>query len=124
MRRWAGNAPSAAVPEDFPYPQFPSFPESELRALTWKHCGILRSEEGLCPAWQKLAFAPVTVHPFPSRGLHELRNMHVVAQLIARAARARRESRGAHFRTDFPEKAEAFRKHSRIVKNSDEVEFV
>jgi L-aspartate oxidase len=37
-----------------------------------------------------------------------------VALLIARCALAREESRGAHFRTDFPEKRAEFARHSRV----------
>ena len=40
----------------------------------------------------------------------ELRNMHLVALLIARCALAREESRGAHYRTDFPAEARRVRK--------------
>ena len=54
---------------------------------------------------------------------YELRNMHAVAHLIARSALARRESRGAHFRSDYPEKQAAFAKHS-LLTGSDEVRFV
>jgi L-aspartate oxidase len=42
-----------------------------------------------------------------------------VARLIARAALAREESRGAHFRTDFPEKRPEFARHSIIAGESD-----
>jgi L-aspartate oxidase len=43
--------------------------------------------------------------------------MHQVAYLISAAALAREESRGGHYRTDFPEKSPAFEKHS-ILKRS------
>jgi aspartate oxidase len=38
-------------------------------------------------------------------------NMREVALLIARCALAREESRGAHFRTDYPAKRPEFAKH-------------
>ena len=41
--------------------------------------------------------------------MYELRNIHAVALLIARCALAREESRGAHFRMDFPTPARGIR---------------
>jgi L-aspartate oxidase len=43
------------------------------------------------------------------------RNLHQVAWLIARSALAREESRGAHFRTDFPVKRAEFETHSIVT---------
>ena len=55
----------------------------------------------------------------PSRLDFELRNMHSVTTLIARSALARRESRGGHYRTDFPESSAAFQKHSAVRLGGD-----
>jgi L-aspartate oxidase len=41
--------------------------------------------------------------------------MHQVASLIALAALAREESRGGHYRIDFPSKSSAFEKHSLLT---------
>jgi L-aspartate oxidase len=52
----------------------------------------------------------------PSRPACELRNVWTLAQLIARSALAREESRGSHYRSDFPYRSdEDFRKHSHIA---------
>jgi L-aspartate oxidase len=49
-----------------------------------------------------------------NRQSHELRNIHTVALLIARCALAREESRGGHYRVDFPEPRTEFQKHSQV----------
>ena len=52
----------------------------------------------------------------------EERSMCEVALLIAQCALARKESRGAHFRTDYPEKSPEFEKHS-VVRKGAEIVF-
>jgi L-aspartate oxidase len=54
-----------------------------------------------------------------ARGDYELRNIQAVALLIARCALAREESRGGHFRTDFPETRAEFQKHSHLSRSSE-----
>jgi len=85
-----------------------------VQRIAWEKCGIVRSAEGLREAAAQLeALAPES----PSE-----RNMRQVALLIARCALARQESRGAHFRTDYPEKSESFARHS-VVGNRADVTF-
>jgi L-aspartate oxidase len=100
---------------------FPEIEESTLRGLTWDHCGIVRNGEDL---ERGIGALDVTTRPLavPSRADQELRNMHAVAGLIARCALARQESRGAHYRTDYPDKQREFQKHS-VVKRGAEIEF-
>ena len=56
--------------------------------------------------------------PHPSRQAHEACNILTVARLIARCALAREESRGAHYRSDFPLKNETKPpRHSYMTKS-------
>jgi L-aspartate oxidase len=93
----------------------------ELRELMWKDAGLLRDADGLRAAQRGLD-ALATAMP---RGLYrravEARNLHGVASVIVASALGREESRGAHFRNDFPHK-DAVAKHS--VMQRGMLEFV
>ncbi len=121
MRAWA-DAPLANAPPP-PAATFPAVSEDELRALASAKCGILRSGAGLEEACAALAGVPWSEQPGAAPAGFELRNEHAVLHLIARCALARRESRGAHFRADFPEKRPEFQKHSLVSMDHDEVAF-
>jgi L-aspartate oxidase len=78
----------------------------ELRELMWKDAGLLRDAVGLERAQRGLDALAVTMPRGVFRGAVEARNLYVVAGLIVAAARGREESRGAHYRNDFPERGE------------------
>jgi L-aspartate oxidase len=91
---------------------------SELRGLMWKDAGLLRDGVGLRRAQERLTemregFGAAEPGESGRRAL-EARNLHMVAEVMVQAALGRKESRGAHFRKDFPGKADVAR-HS-IVK--------
>jgi len=108
------------VPE---IPMFPSMSERDLRAIAWNSCGVLRNGPELAAAHKRLCANFQGAQTSPGRASFELRNMHQVALLISQAALAREESRGGHYRTDFPAKSAAFEKHSVIRKGNDKVTF-
>ncbi len=66
-----------------------------VRDLMWRHVGLARHAGGLRRALDEL-------DGITAGGAGELASMLTVAQLVARAATARTESRGAHYRSDFP----------------------
>jgi L-aspartate oxidase len=78
-----------------------------VRRLMWERVGILRTREGLERAlseFGQIASAPLLPGP---------RNFVTAATIIARAALWREESRGAHYRLDFPRRDdEHWRAHS------------
>ncbi len=98
---------------------FPDIAEHEIRALAWNCCGVLRNGPELAAARMRLASTSFRPIGSPDRAAFELRNMHQVAYLISRAALAREESRGGHYRTDFPFKSAAFEKHSVMTRCPD-----
>lgn len=106
-----------------PVPQVVQCDEKSLRALTWQRLGLLRCGKGLTEARNSLSHDPHEPREPISRAEAELRNLHIVAELIAACALAREESRGAHRRTDFPERSPDFEKHSRTQLDSPAVWF-
>jgi L-aspartate oxidase len=101
-----------------PKPAFPAMSERDIRTLAWNSCGILRSGPELKAAYKKLECRTLESSEAPARADYELRNIHQVAFLIAQAAFAREESRGGHYRVDFPHKSPAFEKHSLLQKRT------
>jgi L-aspartate oxidase len=94
---------------------------AELRALMWKHAGLLRDGAGLHEAQRGLDALAVTMPRGLYRRALEARNLHLVAGLIVASALGREESRGAHYRNDFP-LHDAVAKHS--VMQHGRLEFV
>jgi len=86
---------------------------NSLRSLMNRNVGIERKGIGLEEAKQALEFWSryVRGREFHSARGWELQNMLTVCRLIVEAALARRESRGAHHRLDFPEKAGDWEEH-------------
>jgi L-aspartate oxidase len=88
---------------------------AELRDLMWKYAGLLRDAAGLREAQRGLNALAVTMPRGMFRRALEARNLHVVAGLIVESALGREESRGAHYRNDFPER-DALARHSVMVQ--------
>ncbi len=100
-------------------PLVPAITEHELRAIMWNACGILRNGAELSTAHKLFQSIALETRASHSRAGFELRNMHQIASLISLAALAREESRGAHYRTDFPAKSPAFDKHSIVTRSAN-----
>jgi L-aspartate oxidase len=92
-------APSPEPPAPSPKPLAPD----QVRALMWRDAGLFRERGGLARAVAALEGATASVPPTTAEQYRQ-RNLVTVARLIARAALRREESRGGHFRADFPER--------------------
>jgi L-aspartate oxidase len=71
-----------------------------IRSLMWEHAAIARTARGLRRCLTELdALAPRL-----PEGATEEHNLLLTARLVAEAALMRQESRGGHFRSDFPKR--------------------
>ncbi|TDK27652.1 L-aspartate oxidase [Arthrobacter crusticola] len=109
---FAGRTAEALAAPEAPWPAFPAHPlaldspdagepfdRAQLQRLMTRQAGVLRDAAGLeLAAKQLAAYAPV------GSTIEELEtvNLLLCARLLVHAATARRESRGAHHRSDFP----------------------
>jgi L-aspartate oxidase len=112
------EARSAMAPRPPAAAKFPDIGENELRLLAWNSCGVQRHAASLSEAKALLANVGRTSLPDPTPGDYQARNIWTVIGLIADCALAREESRGGHFRTDFPAKDPRFEKHSSVTRRS------
>jgi L-aspartate oxidase len=85
----------------------------QIQDLMWQDAGIVRERAGLTRAIEGLQeIRPRVAHP-QARRAWEAQNLCEAGLLVARSALAREESRGAHYRIDFPVHDDAkFLKHS------------
>jgi L-aspartate oxidase len=84
---------------------------ARLRGVMWEDAGLLRDGVGLRRAQAELERLREKMPEGMTRRAVEARNLLTVAELIVAAALGRQESRGAHFRSDFPER-DAVARHS------------
>ncbi len=83
-----------------------------LRSRLWEDVGIVRTPDGLRAALGAFETLDREVEPAGRGGAAgAVANAALTASLIARAALERTESRGAHFRTDFPRRRESWNRH-------------
>ena len=84
-----------------------------LRALLWRRMGITRDVAGLAEAAARVDHWSRYILPqeFDDPAGWTLQNMLVVARLMIAAAAERRESRGVHYRRDFPRPDPALKHH-------------
>ena len=75
---------------------------NSLRGILWDKVGIIREQAALREAIGQLEELTLPEPVQLDRRCHEARNMLTLARLIASSALARKESRGAHYRTDMP----------------------
>ena len=88
-----------------------------LKGLVWRRLGVFRDAEGLSEAeatitgWERY----VASEQFQMRRGFEIQNLLLLAKAMIRSAAGRRESRGAHQRTDYPRPADGSAAHTELT---------
>jgi L-aspartate oxidase len=80
----------------------PVVDRARLQALLWGAAGLHRNGPALESASDELRSLGCARDPYAGRGRLEDANLLDLARVLVAAALAREESRGAHFRTDYP----------------------
>jgi succinate dehydrogenase / fumarate reductase flavoprotein subunit len=102
--------------------------QRDLQEVMQHNVGIVRDESEMRSAldhlqtfWERAAHVGVTGNRDFNPGWHtalDLKNLLTVAEAITRAALERKESRGAQFREDYPEKDERFAKVNTVIRKA------
>lgn len=89
----------------------PRLSVANIQSLLWDKVGMLRAGASLQEAASILAGWENSLPPIIDRKTFELFSMVLTGRLMAEAALLREESRGAHYRLDFPETSSPWEKH-------------
>jgi len=90
-----------------------------IKSAMWRGVGIVRSEETLKRTAKRIEEIEKKLDYIPfTKDEIELKNLTQAAKLITRAALDRKESRGAHFRTDFPKSDDKHWKKHLVYKTT------
>ena len=104
--------------------------QRDLQEVMQHNVGIVRDESEMRSAldhlkafWERTSNVGVTGNRDFNPGWHtalDLKNLLTVAEAITRAALERKESRGAQFRDDYPEKDERFAKINSVIRKAED----
>jgi L-aspartate oxidase len=92
-----------------------------LKSLMWRQAGLMREAFALGDAESKIRFweGVLLGRAARSHKFIDLANMLLVSRLVCAASLVREESRGTHFRRDFPETRAAWQKHIIVRRHPD-----
>jgi fumarate reductase (CoM/CoB) subunit A len=103
--------------------------KKELQDIMWKKVAIIRREDGIKSALKSINLIKDKMKRMyvPDNGGYnqhlqdalELENMILIAELVTKSALIREESRGAHYRADYPDRRDEWKKSIILNQNKD-----
>ena len=109
--------PATLPPRSMGFSPTPSPTLSELRHLMWSAVGMVREGEKLRQAADTLARWEHSTPAATDRSASELASLVQVGRLVVEAALLREESRGAHYRSDYPEPSSEWERHTVFTRS-------
>ncbi len=101
------SIPGPPVDDDRPMLLYDASIREHVATTMGDGAGVLRSRQSLGRTLGRLVELRLLTTDEPSTAAWEATNQHTVATLLATAAREREETRGSHWREDFPERDDA-----------------
>lgn len=97
--------------------------KSELQQMMMKYLGIIRNEQGLTKLieWLETFLPHIELFDEYERKTQEFLNMVQTAWLVATSAKMRKESRGGHYRSDYPFEIDTW-KEKLVIRKEGEYE--
>ena len=86
-----------------------------IKEIMWENVGLERSEDTLKTALEEIKEIQEQLKKFSN--VRYLLDLTYLSEGIILSALSRKESRGTHYRTDFPEEKDEYRKHTTIYNN-------
>jgi L-aspartate oxidase len=112
-------APADLAPQPEPGPLLAEDARADLQMLMSREVGVLRDEKGLLTAADRLTALSERNGGRPGTEAWETTNLLTVAAALVQAATVREETRGAHWRDDFPDRDDArWRGHLETALNA------
>ncbi len=120
----------ALAPMDEARDENPYQVQHDLQDLMQENVGIVRNEDDMAKAVEGIGALKARAAKASAPGNREynpgwhtamdLKNLLMVSEAIARSALDRRESRGGHFREDYPAKSDEYARHNTVLNRNED----